>query len=155
MRGWPKWFAMDLTGTDSATLKKINKALAIVLMSGAIASGALAAPAMAAANQAQAPAALGHPKAWGMVTLTIDPSAKAPSLATTTNVGGGTWNYGTERNDGFKGCYSQYTHPSKYHSSTAIIASSNNKAYANAGNWSYAYSTAGWAYTCHVYWGTY
>ncbi|WP_051838379.1 lactococcin 972 family bacteriocin [Streptomyces sp. NRRL WC-3742] len=90
-----------------------------------------------------------------MVTLTIDPSAKTPSLASTVNVGGGTWNYGTEPNGGFKGCYSQYTHPSKYHSSTAIIASSNDKGYANAGSWSYAYATAGWAYTCNVYWGTY
>lgn len=71
------------------------------------------------------------------------------------SVGGGTWNYGSRL--GLvppKTCWSNYKHNTKYHSSTAILASSNVTGYANARSWSYAKTGAGAAYTCYTYWNT-
>ncbi|MFF4653581.1 lactococcin 972 family bacteriocin [Streptomyces sp. NPDC001380] len=107
-----------------------------------------------------APAFLGHPKAWGMVTLKINSSSKTATSNTVTpstvvNTGGGTWSYGTVADGIYKGCYSDYIHNTKYHSATAVIANSTDKTYANAGYWADAYAVAGWAYTCNAYWSTY
>ncbi|MGH3663447.1 MAG: lactococcin 972 family bacteriocin [Micromonosporaceae bacterium] len=40
----------------------------------------------------------------------------------------------------------------RYHSSTASMASQTRTDYASAGYWSEASVTAGWAYTCYTYW---
>jgi hypothetical protein len=91
-----------------------------------------------------------------MVALTVDPSSESVTPMTTVNVGGGTWSYGTGlASNGLKACYSNYVHPSAYHSSTAVIGAANVKNYANAGSWSNSYATNGWAYTCYTYWATY
>ncbi|POX49841.1 lactococcin 972 family bacteriocin [Streptomyces sp. Ru72] len=74
----------------------------------------------------------------------------------TVNVGGGTWSYGTTTGSwGLKRCYSNYVHPSKYHSATSVMADGNDKTYANAGSWANSHVDAGWAYTCYAYWATY
>lgn len=92
--------------------------------------------------------------------VTIDDTAPGGGIGplAVVNVGGGTWNYGSgtiwnplPR----KSCWSNYVHPTKYHSSTAIIASNNVKRYATAGNWSNASTYSGFAYTCYAYWAKY
>ncbi len=74
------------------------------------------------------------------------------SPAACSSTGGGTWCRGTSADGVLKRCYSNYSHPSNYHSSTAVLASGTDKGYANAGYFSYADVTAGWAYTCYTYW---
>ncbi|MBO1416238.1 lactococcin 972 family bacteriocin [Streptomyces sp. FH025] len=79
--------------------------------------------------------------------------AGSANLSNVVNVGGGTWSYGTVADgSGLKGCYSNYLHNSKGHGATAILANSNDKVHASAGNWANAYAVAGWAYTCNTYW---
>jgi lactococcin 972 family bacteriocin len=80
-----------------------------------------------------------------------------PVLATTENVGGGTWNYGWVWNAPWpeKIVYSQYVHPTKYHSSTAICSINVSKVYATAGNWSDARVMCGLTDQGHYYWNTY
>jgi lactococcin 972 family bacteriocin len=85
--------------------------------------------------------------------------AKAPkpprgggvSPADCSSQGGGTWCQG-EYWDGLKECYSNYEHPTNYHSSTAILGALVDKEYADAGYWDYAQVSAGFAYTCYTYW---
>src|SRR5258706_5787395 len=71
--------------------------------------------------------------------------AKTPAPYTIVNVGGGTWNYGTE-NCGFncKHVWSHYVHNSLYHSATAICASQNVKVFANATFWANADVNCRW-----------
>ena len=73
------------------------------------------------------------------------------------NVGGGKWNYGTWNYDGtnYKQCWSNYYHPSRYHSSTAVLGPQRQKSYANAGSWSYAYVIWYNTVTGYAYWNTY
>jgi lactococcin 972 family bacteriocin len=85
--------------------------------------------------------------------VTIDESGI--STLSTKKVGGGTWSYGTSADGVYKRCYSNYKHNSKHHSSAAVIAGKSVTRYADAGLWSRAHATAGWAYTCHTYWNTY
>jgi len=66
--------------------------------------------------------------------------------------GGGTWCAGTYYDFGRKHCYSNFTQPDWYHSSTAIIASNVSKGYANAGYFSYSDLDGGITYTCYTYW---
>jgi hypothetical protein len=42
-----------------------------------------------------APAFLGHPKAWGMVALKVNPNSTTVGPRKVENVGGGTWVYGS------------------------------------------------------------
>lgn len=67
------------------------------------------------------------------------------------DIGGGTWCQGVSNDGLLKHCYSNYIHHSNYHSSTAIMAETISKGYANPGYWSYAGVTGGWAYTCYTY----
>jgi hypothetical protein len=79
-----------------------------------------------------------------------------PVFATVVNVGGGTWNYGSEYQfPTGKHVWSHYVHPTLRHSGTAICGSSNPKVYANAGTWANAdaYCNA-WDSTA-AYWNTY
>lgn len=79
-----------------------------------------------------------------------------PVFATIVNVGGGTWNYGTEYQfPTGKHVWSHYVHPSLYHSATAICASQNKKIYNVAGSWanSDVYCNA-WD-SAAEYWNTY
>jgi lactococcin 972 family bacteriocin len=65
---------------------------------------------------------------------------------------GGDWCYGSGTHSPIeKGCYSNYKHNIRYHSSTATIANSADTQYASAGYWSYAYAHNGWAHTCYAY----
>ncbi|MCH7230613.1 lactococcin 972 family bacteriocin [Glycomyces sp. L485] len=73
------------------------------------------------------------------------------SIAACENVGGGTWCHGTQPDGVLKNCYSNYTHNSNYHSSTAAMAGGVSKRFASAGYTSRADVTAGWAYTCYTY----
>jgi len=74
---------------------------------------------------------------------------------TVVNVGGGTWNYGTEIIGAQKHVWSYYYHPDKYHSATAIIHTSNQKTYAYAGSWANADAYGPTNYTGYAYWNTY
>jgi lactococcin 972 family bacteriocin len=81
---------------------------------------------------------------------------KSPTPHTIVNVGGGTWNYGTE-NCGLncKHAWSYYVHNSLYHSATAICGTSTQKIFANATQWAYANATCGWTDSTAAYWATY
>jgi lactococcin 972 family bacteriocin len=123
-------------------------------LSCAAAVAALTAGALAPATPAQAAAPA--PKESGMVAIPVNPSSGAVSSMTVTDVGGGTWSYGTAiASDGRKICYSNYIHPYLYHSSTVILAAGTEKDYADGGAWSRANLTAGHVYTCYAYWATY
>jgi len=92
-------------------------------------------------------------KAIGSIVLavTLASGTAIAALATVEDVGGGTWNYGTSISGDNKTVWSNYVHPTNYHSSTAIIASKNVKRYANAGHWSNASATAAKKYTGYTY----
>lgn len=87
--------------------------------------------------------------------LALSIGAAAPAFATVVNVGGGTWNYGTSVTGSSKYVWSNYVHPTKYQSSTAIIGSKNVKKFANATVWSNANATDSSSYTGYTYWSTY
>lgn len=71
----------------------------------------------------------------------------------TENVGGGTWNHGTNYNTGGgKNCYSHYVHPNHQHTATAIIGSSNVRVSARPGAWAFANAAGGAFDTCSTYW---
>lgn len=78
--------------------------------------------------------------------------AKTPAPYTTVNVGGGTWNYGTQC---CKKVYSQYVHPSLYHSATSICSSNVDKVFANATFWAFSSVTCAIWDSSSVYWDTY
>lgn len=69
--------------------------------------------------------------------------------------GGGTWNYGTVLDGIYKGCYSNYIHPTKQHSASVSIGNATDKVIKNADIWANAYATSGAAHTCNAYWNTY
>jgi lactococcin 972 family bacteriocin len=96
------------------------------------------------------------PTEWGVAAVPANSSKGMVSPLASKNVGGGTWVYGT-RNGGLDGttCYSNYVHPSKKHSATAIKAGHEDKDTKNAAVWAKAAVTAGAAYTCYTYWGVY
>ena len=75
---------------------------------------------------------------------------------TIVNVGGGTWNYGTE-NCGVncKHVWSHYVHNSLYHSATTICAAQNRKVFANATFWANSDINCGWLDSAAEYWATY
>ncbi|MFF1714749.1 lactococcin 972 family bacteriocin [Streptomyces sp. NPDC058268] len=129
-------------------MKILGKTLTLAATTVALTAGALS-PATAVSTESP------QPKEWGMVTIKIDPNSTSVTPMKVKNVGGGTWSYGTVLTSGGKRCYSNYTHPSKRHSSTAVLANGSDKDYASADNWSRASVEAGAAYTCHAYWGKY
>ncbi|MBV7698375.1 lactococcin 972 family bacteriocin [Streptomyces sp. TRM70350] len=87
-----------------------------------------------------------------MVAIKVDPSSRSVTPATTKDVGGGTWTYGTELVSGGKRCYSYYFHGSKLHKATARIANAERNAAEPGGRTARASATAGAAYTCYAYW---
>lgn len=74
------------------------------------------------------------------------------STAACSSVGGGTWCAGTYYDGLTKHCYSNYTHPTNYHSSTAIMASTVDTQYNYGGYWTYADVYTGGYQTCYTYW---
>jgi len=77
-------------------------------------------------------------------------------FANVQNVGGGTWNYGTDTNWLIgKHSWSHYVHPSIYHSGTAICASNNVKVYAYGGTWANADDSCSVWQSAAQYWNTY
>lgn len=135
------------------------KGLKLVLTGVALSMTAIAIPIFAQASSAMA-ATSGNlkPIAGGEVVLSSSLSSLSNSSVTplnTVNTGGGTWSYGTTYSIGGKGVYSNYIHPTLYHSSTAIIGSQDNKSYATAGSWSYASAVGSYFDTGYAYWNTY
>lgn len=148
--------------------KKI--AVAVAALAAAAGTLATAGPSVAAApepfvytaSSSEAPPAalIGpngeKPTAWGVAAVPVNSSKATVTPLASKSVGGGTWNYGT-RNAGLDGttCYSNYIHPSKKHSATAIKAGHTDKDTRSADVWAKAAVTAGAAYTCYTYWGVY
>ncbi|MFI1646305.1 lactococcin 972 family bacteriocin [Streptomyces avidinii] len=107
----------------------------------------------------QAPAGLGNPSEWGVVTFKMDASTGSFGPQSTTCLSpssGGTWCYGWYAREVSPGvinkyCYSNYAHQTKGHSSTVKLAGSTRRVWAAAGNTSNANLTAGLAYTCSSY----
>ncbi|MGW8556612.1 lactococcin 972 family bacteriocin [Streptomyces tubercidicus] len=93
-----------------------------------------------------------NPKKWGVATF---PANAKGSLASRAGTGGGTWMYGTGMDGRWKGCYSNYVHPSKKHSASVAIAPNTDKEVRQAGKWARAYAKSGAAYKCYAYWGVY
>ncbi|MGP4004664.1 lactococcin 972 family bacteriocin [Streptomyces sp. 8N706] len=93
------------------------------------------------------------PTEWGMTAVPVSPSGVTP--LTTKEVGGGTWSYGNVPVATGSKCYSNYIHPTKRHSATAIKANGTDKTYADKDLWAKASVTNGAAYTCYTYWGVY
>ncbi|MEV5337272.1 lactococcin 972 family bacteriocin [Streptomyces sp. NPDC052676] len=92
------------------------------------------------------------PSEWGVVSY----PAGAKGLKTPrVSKGGGTWNYGTTRDGAYKGCYSNYIHPTKKHSASVSIADGTDKDIREKDIWAKAYAKAGAAHTCNAYWGVY
>ena len=90
------------------------------------------------------------------VAVSVALAGVTPVFATIVNVGGGTWNYGSEYQfSATKHVWSHYVHPSLYHSGTAICGSHNPKVYANAGSWANADAYCGLFDSAAEYWNTY
>lgn len=65
---------------------------------------------------------------------------------------GGEWCQGrTTVMPGVQLCWSDYFHPTKYHSSTVQLAGDSQKSYNKAGEWSAASLKGGQAYRCYTY----
>lgn len=79
--------------------------------------------------------------ATAIATVAVTGGLAAPALATTTNVGGGTWSYGTSSSS----VYSNYLHPTRLHGSSVkrgdTVFRSNCAA---AGTWAKASASKSW-----------
>ncbi|MFJ8274826.1 lactococcin 972 family bacteriocin [Streptomyces sp. NPDC094154] len=96
------------------------------------------------------------PTEWGVATFPTDVEFDSADMITTKeSKGGGTWNYGTVLDGIYKGCYSNYIHPTKQHSASVSIGNATDKVIKNADIWANAYATSGAAHTCNAYWNTY
>lgn len=96
------------------------------------------------------------PTEWGVATFPMDVEFDSDDMITTkVKKGGGDWNYGTVADGVYKGCYSNYIHPTKKHSTSVAIANATDKDIRNANIWAKAYARAGGAHTCNAYWSTY
>lgn len=95
--------------------------------------------------------------AGGALVGLLTVGAAVPALAgTITNVGGGTWSYGTAfQAPWFKNVWSHYVHPAAYHSATAIGGPNTVKVYATANNWAKANTQCGVGENAAQYWNTY
>ncbi|MDQ0028237.1 lactococcin 972 family bacteriocin [Arthrobacter bambusae] len=98
-----------------------------------------------------------RPVAGGVLVGLLTVGAAAPALAgTITNVGGGTWSYGTAfQAPWFKNVWSHYVHPAAYHSATAIGGPNTVKVYATANSWAKANTQCGVGENAAQYWNTY
>jgi hypothetical protein len=83
------------------------------------------------------------------------PSSSSVTPFTVVNVGGGTWNYGSDWSFFTKHVWSHYVHNSLYHSATAIIGSQNLKVLAYATYWANADVSGSTFDSTAVYWATY
>src|SRR5665811_1667274 len=90
------------------------------------------------------------------VALFLALAGATPVLATIVNVGGGTWSYGSDYVfPASQNVYSDYVHPTKYHSATAICGSAYMKTYAYANNWAAANAGCAIWDSNAAYWNTY
>ncbi|MEU5439107.1 lactococcin 972 family bacteriocin [Streptomyces sp. NPDC020719] len=106
------------------------------------------------------PAQLGNPSEWGVVTVTAGVAAGPAEVDECTNPSaGGTWCYGwylsTSGGQTLKKCYSNYYHPSQYHTSTAEMNGDTDRSGAVAGDVSQASIRAGLIYRCSTYYAVY
>ncbi|MER6841970.1 lactococcin 972 family bacteriocin [Streptomyces platensis] len=157
---------------------RINKNATACTVAGVVAAlaiGVAAPAAQAATNQAPARTAVAQvqtytaasgvkppagligpngekPKKWGVATF---PANAKGTLASHASKGGGTWTYGTGTDGRWKGCYSNFIHPSKKHSASVAIATQTDKDIQEADKWAKAYAKNGWDHTCRAYWGVY
>lgn len=146
-------------------MKKIMKRVAIAMLMAAGIFGGVAGTASAEQTAPETfPEASDTPLSGGSsiapdnTDITIDDTAPDGGVTpfASVSVGGGTWSYGSGSHSATqKGCYSNYKHNSKYHSSAAIIGNDASTVYAKAGLWSKAYAHNGLLLTCHTYWNTY
>lgn len=75
------------------------------------------------------------------------------AMATTVNVGGGTWNYGTSYSFPVTtNVYSNYYHPTNHHSGTSVCAEKNVTVHASAGNWANSSTSCGVGGSTAAYW---
>lgn len=166
-----------LSSKEKARIMKLaKKSLALAAMSVmAVGAFATAGPAVAATPGPQPvvytassfetpPASLigpngEKPTQWGVAAIPAAPAGKATASSITPlaseSVGGGTWNYGTRAATTGTTCYSNYIHPTKKHSATAVKAGYTDKDIREKDIWAKASITAGAAYTCYTYWGVY
>lgn len=156
-------------------MKITGRSVTFAFAGAAIAAVGLAAPATADSTQVtttagatvtvhhrgdgtKAPAELGNPSEWGVVTFKMDASpgtVQPMSEACISPSSGGTWCYGwystTSGGTIMKKCYSNYAQQTKGHSSTAKIGNGSSYDHAAAGDTSNASRIAGFAYTCSTY----
>jgi len=112
----------------------------------AIATTALALP-VALTGTAFAASSAPPPATSGSATLAgISPN-------TSKDVGGGTWNYGSSYSFPFSmKCWSNYFHPTDFHSATAIIGSNNQTSFGAPDQWADATVYGSLTGTCQTYW---
>jgi len=131
-----------------------KSALASLILAGTFAATAVPGAAHAAPRAAHAARANGGTPHGGFVAIPLD--TVTPNTCTSPQGVGDSWCYGTSyAPDGTKTCYSNYTHPTKYHSATAKIGSSTQKSYAQAGRTANATAYGGSGATCYAYWDVY
>ncbi|MER5783084.1 lactococcin 972 family bacteriocin [Streptomyces mobaraensis] len=95
------------------------------------------------------------PTKWGVARFSVN---SAPQLIApdTKRVGGGTWTYGGGMaSNGRHLCYSNYVHPDKVHSATAVLGVDVDKRYNEPDLWAKASVVDSWDETCETYWGVY
>lgn len=142
---------MNVRSTIVRTTLPVAAALGLALGGGlGIAAAAPHEPVPVAGDSAIAP------ENRNVTISDAQPGGIQPRGGKVTSAGGGTWSYGTEVvSAGNKRCYSNYVHPSVYHSSTAVIGSKSNKQFADPAVWSNASAVNALAQTCRTYWNTY
>lgn len=88
-----------------------------------------------------------------LATVLLVGGTGAAAFATTVNVGGGTWNYGTSYVFPVStGVYSDYYHPTNHHSGTSICAANNVTVHASAALWANSSTSCGWGGTVTQLW---
>ncbi|MFI0815475.1 lactococcin 972 family bacteriocin [Streptomyces sp. NPDC021115] len=96
-----------------------------------------------------------QPTDWGVAAIPLNSSEGSATPLGSKKVGGGTWSYGTGTDGAYKGCYSDYIHPSKKHSASIAIGGNTDKDVREADVWAKAYGKSGMGHTCYTYWGIY
>ncbi|MFE6907092.1 lactococcin 972 family bacteriocin [Streptomyces erythrochromogenes] len=107
---------------------------------------------------ATAPAELGNPKEWGVVTFEMSAASDARAASEAcVPASGGTWCYGwyakqVDPVTVWKYCYSNFLHGSRNHSSSVKLGNTTRRSgVVSAGQVAQANHTAGLAYTCSTY----
>ncbi len=116
--------------------------------------------ALAAALSMASASVLSGAASASATTPAAPPTATSGSVAmaavtpnTSVNVGGGTWNYGSSYSFPVgKHCWSNYFHPTQFHSATSIIGSTNNTSFGAPDQWADSSANGSITQTCQAYW---